>query len=361
MDIKVRKDKVMAGTAVGCTIITLLLVTVMAFYMGNRTITYANVGQLMQDDKSFSEKIERLTNEPLTSLPMSEKTVKSSIIVPVTDTITADQLLLNVDLMKRDITLFVNGITAQYYLDNPIILDQYAISKVEYACLDDTLKLVFHTNAIYECEINKEYGYLTISLTKPEDIYSYIVAVDIGHGDSDAGECVNNVQEKEVLLNVAKAIKALHFPENIGIYFTRMSDINLTDEERLRFITDIGADALISIHLSESEDTNQFGLNAYYNANYYSQGFQCVDYADTIIRNTAMATLNRANGLYAADADSLISKVTIKATELELGYITNLKEASFLSDSEYQKKLALGIYNGIMEAYQIIKASEEVK
>ena len=76
--------------------------------------------------------------------------------------------------------------------------------------------------------------------------------------------------------------------------------------------------------------------------------------SDCLLHNIAEEVYGKANGIYAAyDKQPAILNTMVPAVEIEIGYLTNKKEAELLKDEEYQQRIAQGIYEGIMEAKEL--------
>ncbi len=73
-----------------------------------------------------------------------------------------------------------------------------------------------------------------------------VVVIDPGHGGIDSGAVgVNGSYEKDVVLNVAKAILKLNkslFDNELDIYLTRYSDTHISLSDRSRLVSSLNAD-----------------------------------------------------------------------------------------------------------------------
>jgi N-acetylmuramoyl-L-alanine amidase len=91
------------------------------------------------------------------------------------------------------------------------------------------------------------------------------VVIDPGHGGKDPGTVgANGLQEKEVVLDIAKRVqKLLAQRERIEPFLTRTDDHFVSLEERTTFAQGREADVFISIHANSSPRRDTRGLEVY--------------------------------------------------------------------------------------------------
>ncbi len=92
-----------------------------------------------------------------------------------------------------------------------------------------------------------------------------VVAIDAGHGGSDAGATYDGMQEKTVNLKIAKYIKAyLEEYAGVQVYMTRSTDTYLDLSERVSRSVANNADVFISIHNNASSNLETSGSMVFY-------------------------------------------------------------------------------------------------
>ncbi len=91
------------------------------------------------------------------------------------------------------------------------------------------------------------------------------VVIDPGHGGKDPGTVgPNGVQEKEVVLDVAKRLHRLLAPrDHIEPLLTRTGDQFVSLQDRAAFAQQRGADLFISIHVNSSPKRDTKGIEVY--------------------------------------------------------------------------------------------------
>ena len=78
------------------------------------------------------------------------------------------------------------------------------------------------------------------------------VFIDAGHGGTDPGAVGNGLNEKDVVLNIAKKLGALLNGRGISIKYSRTTDTYLSLEDRARLANAWGADLFVSIHANSA-------------------------------------------------------------------------------------------------------------
>ena len=215
------------------------------------------------------------------------------------------------------------------------------------------------------------------------------ILIDAGHGGKDPGALktykINGkdvtIQEKDINLKVAKLLGErlkTAYPDK-QIILTRDKDVYLTLQERTEIANNVKvkeneAVLFISIHVNSSLNKTSSGYEVWY----LSPGYRRTvldksaagdDSSLFPILNSMLEEEYTTESIMIAKfiMDGLQSQIGneskargIKAEEwfvvknsnmpsvlIELGFVSNEKEALLLNDTTYLKKAALGIYNGI--------------
>lgn len=216
------------------------------------------------------------------------------------------------------------------------------------------------------------------------------ILIDAGHGGKDPGASktykINgkntNIQEKDINLKVAKMLYErlkTYYPEK-QIILTRSTDIFLSLSERTDIANNVKVNEneailFISIHVNSSLNKNSSGYEVWY----LSPGYRRSVLDKSSIKSDEENLYPILNSMleeeYTTESimiakfimDGLKSQIGnesqargIKAEEwfvvknsnmpsvlVELGFVSNEKEALLLNDDKYLKKATLGIYNGL--------------
>ncbi len=217
---------------------------------------------------------------------------------------------------------------------------------------------------------------------------SKTIVIDPGHGGKDGGAVgYKKYKEKDTVLKIAKMLQKKLSKKGYKVYLTREKDIYLTLSERTKFANKKKADLFISIHANASPKTQKLtlkGIETFFLSPAKTEKAKriaakenkvAVTSMNDISKNTLLTLLNTAkiiqsNKLAIDIQKGMLTKVRKKyndvkdggvreapfyvlvgaqmpAVLVELGYITNPKEADRLFNPFYQKNLTVGIANGI--------------
>lgn len=176
---------------------------------------------------------------------------------------------------------------------------------------------------------------------------SFRVLLDAGHGGSDPGAIspASGLQEKNVALHVAQLTGAALQRRGVGVVYTRTDDRNVALRERAAMATRVGASILISLHLNSAPNPAVNGAEAW-----YGSGARDPDLAGEVLNGIAPAL--REYGVPVRGTRSepglAVLQGTVPSTLVELGYLTNAREASVMGQPAFQSRVAEGLANGVI-------------
>ncbi|OAT87203.1 N-acetylmuramoyl-L-alanine amidase [Candidatus Arthromitus sp. SFB-turkey] len=193
-----------------------------------------------------------------------------------------------------------------------------------------------------------------------EEIYSGIIVIDPGHGGEDTGAISqNNVNEKDVVLDISLKLGEKLEENNFKVYFTRKSDKALGNTvrsdiiNRAKFINARNADIFLSIHLNGSDVESAKGVES------YSRFLDDKSYllAESIQDELSSIEYTKDRGIKETNEKSLgiLRYTNITGVLLELGFITNSEDEKYLISEEGQDIIVYCILNGILNYFNEIK------
>jgi N-acetylmuramoyl-L-alanine amidase len=143
---------------------------------------------------------------------------------------------------------------------------------------------------------------------------------------------------------------------DLRIYYTRLSDSDVDREKRMSLIRDSHADIYIELGTDYSDDTSENGLKTYYNDGFFLRRLCNADLADILERNCAARSGARAIGvLPSEDEGDILTETKIPSAKISLGNLSCSEDLGRLSDEGYKKKLAEGIYNALIGAFEVME------
>ena len=332
---------------------------VMLYYSANKMIVIADVAQdsvnatyedAPEHKPEFSQK-----EENASKLQMQESGESTNYLcIPLPEGFKAEQVKIENFYMNKQIKVFLENAPKDFYEKNVISgnLRQVTEATVEYT--RDGVWLFFDLTDVYECRSILENDFLYVEFVHPREIYDKIVVIDVGHGGNDAGFVTEKTSEKNITIDIAQRLKEKLDTTDIKVYYTRMDDSNPTDEDRIYLANVVRADMFISIHTGyNEEDSKLYGTKAFYISSFFIPGFGSVELADLMEREVVTSISGKGLGLFAADEECyVLQNASVPATILHVGYLSNKQEAILLQKEDYRQRIADGIYNGIMKAFE---------
>lgn len=191
---------------------------------------------------------------------------------------------------------------------------------------------------------------LIANILKEKDAYEFVVLVNAAHGGDNKGNVVNELQEKKITLEVGKELEKLGEENSIGIFLIRQEDTDISNENRAELIEIVEPDFVVDLHVNaDAANERTQGTSVVYNNVFYRPGMTNARAADIVERSLVTEIEGKALGIFGDSQNKypLLSMVKVPTVSVEMGYLTNKQEAHLLKKDNYQKKIALGIFEGI--------------
>ena len=154
-----------------------------------------------------------------------------------------------------------------------------------------------------------------------------IVIIDPGHGGKDSGAVgINGIQEKEVVLQIAKEVVRLNrelFNDSLEIYLTRYSDTLISLGNRTKLAKSLNAEVFVSIHCNQAFRKAAQGVEVYLKQGETESESLAEQF--TIGLNEKLGLKNR--GVKYANFQVLRETTHCPSVLLELGFLSNWEEA----------------------------------
>lgn len=200
------------------------------------------------------------------------------------------------------------------------------------------------------------------------------IVIDPGHGGVDLGASGNGIIEKDLALIVSKRVVQQLRSDGFNVLLTRPKDNFLLLSDRTTIANQIGADIFISIHANSAKNSAAHGIETFFYDNTYQDSQLYISDLQALLnayqkyttyktkRSELLAESIQKNLCEYADSiqpQQLINRKVKKgafqvligssapAVLIEIGFISNEKEAIELNKASYQKKIAQGICSGI--------------
>ena len=212
------------------------------------------------------------------------------------------------------------------------------------------------------------------------------IIVDAGHGGKDPGAVGGRgTYEKEVVLDIARKLRAALRKDGYKVIMTRNNDTFISLQQRTEIASSKNADLFVSIHANASRSKSARGIEVFASRNltytdkneeqrlknhnlfYKNLSIKKSDKnVRTIISDFLYLNKQSESNLLAQSIESSMRKYTkaksrgvkqsrffvlrnnlMPAVLVEVGFLSNFKEEKLLRDSSYRKKVAQSIADGI--------------
>ncbi len=341
----------MKKTAIGSVIFSIAAMGIILYLSANRVVTISDVAQDEVQRADLSAKEEGESDAHLLTFVHGESNT-SYLRIPLPEECKAEDIEIQNHYMDQELCVLVGNAKDDFYEENAISGNREMIKHGNYETLKDGIKLSFQLTGVFEYRTILENNDLYISFLSPREMYDKIVVIDAACGGTDTGYKMHGLLEKNINLQIAQKLKDKLDKSDIKAYYTRMEDVNPVEEDRVKLANETRADMYIRIQVDAREDGAVYGTTTVYNGDYFIPGFGNVELADLLEREVVTSIRGKALGLEEADTQEyLLRHITIPAAAVNVGCITNKQEANLLGRDEYCEKIAAGIYNAIMKAY----------
>ena len=215
------------------------------------------------------------------------------------------------------------------------------------------------------------------------------IVVDPGHGGKDPGAVRGKYREKDWNLAVGKELARLLEKGGFEVKITRNTDVFIALSERSRIANNFKADLFVSVHVNSTKDSKANGFQVYFRSekatdreaaataaleneamqyeevhyNFVDALLQSMAKNEYINESSKLAgyvknSVYQQSGIGIAVAQKnairhanfyVLKGVQSPSILIEMGFISSPKDRAKLAQSSVQKKMAQGIYNGIVD------------
>lgn len=187
-----------------------------------------------------------------------------------------------------------------------------------------------------------------------------LIIIDAGHGGTDSGAVGKldgkEIYEKDLTLSIAKQVRDILKNRGYNVEMTRENDVLLSLSEPPRQANERNAALFVSIHINSAEATEAYGTEVYYSLenNDDTYGTTSEVLAEKILNEMLYNMKSKSRGVKTAN-HAVTRRCNMPAVLAEVGFISNEDELRKMCSSSYQKKVAVGIADGIILTMKDIK------
>jgi N-acetylmuramoyl-L-alanine amidase len=239
------------------------------------------------------------------------------------------------------------------------------------------------------------FSFLTVLLSVSNSAWALHVLIDPGHGGTDSGAKAHGLVESELVLKIGeKLYQKLNNDPRFTVSMTRKKDQFLSLEERVQMSSQKKADLFLSLHANSHFDQRARGFEVYFQSHLNSdeQALYLAQLENKARENTKATNPSLAqeslSSVEAIKADLqknallrqsfklsqslavaygenkrnsvrqapfyVVSENQVPSALVELGFLSNPKEASLLRSVRHQELLAEKLYAGLIQYKEVI-------
>ena len=172
-----------------------------------------------------------------------------------------------------------------------------------------------------------------------------IIVLDPGHGGDDCGALRNNIEEKEIVLDVSKRVRDLLIKKGYQVEMTRDTDKTVSLQDRVEFSEKIQPNIFVSIHVNSCERPEITGIETHY----YHQ--ESMSLAQTIQESLISSINSKNRGLFKSKF-YVINHTSTPAILIEIGFLSNDGERAELISEKRKQDTAKAIAEGIQNYFK---------
>lgn len=288
--------------------------------------------------------------------PFDEDEFESQIRIELPGGLSPEEIIVESDYLTQTLFIRIPGAILDYFSEYRVKGTCEHISELYYYPGETYGVIAIRLDRLYEPRASISGDYLYLDFVSPHEIYDKVIVIDAGHGGEAIGVAKEMICEKDINLAMLLELKALldACPENIGVYYTRTTDVNPSLDQRVDLANKADADLFLSIH-NNSTATIQFNkkhgslvlFNSADTSEYSSRRF-----AQLCLTALTETLDSKDMGLMEGNHIRIVRRSNVPVALVEVGFVTNREELKKLNSKEYQEKTAQALYDAIMRAFE---------
>ncbi len=212
---------------------------------------------------------------------------------------------------------------------------------------------------------------LLAAICQGRSLRPLVWVIDAGHGGKDQGTSFNGDLEKDINLDIAMKVKDLlakHKP-GIKVIMTRTDDRFVSLEDRCKKANRANADLFLSIHVNSAPNRMMSGTETFYaDIRQTRNTVRSGSLSRTVDRSELLARLIQKNYMESERPSMrgarkkklyVCQNTNMPAVLTETGFLSNMEDATYLTNKEGKNEIATNIFNALMEYYATTQAKTQ--
>ncbi len=187
-----------------------------------------------------------------------------------------------------------------------------------------------------------------------------VVVIDPSWGGEFAGESFHDVNESEVVFDLAQRLEGRLLALGVNVVLTRSAKNSPLEKERIEIANSVNADLLIALKVDSYKNENANGVATYYYGR-DDKGVHSVvgERFANLIQREICARTDLLNCRTHAKSWDLLRLTVAPAVRIDLGYLSNPQDAKRLADAQFRDQLAEAMIVAIQRLY--LSAEDDAK
>ena len=185
-----------------------------------------------------------------------------------------------------------------------------------------------------------------------------VIVLDPGHGGDDLGACAHDLVEAEIGFDLATRIEGRLGALGVQTFLTRGEGGCPDDEERARFANSTAADLLLSLHCDAALSAHPSGVATYFYGT-SPAGDRAADQVRSavgerlaqLVQNEIVARTDLLDCRIHPKTWQLLRMTRMPAVRLDVGYVTNTRDAARLATAEFRDAVAEAVVAAVSRLY----------
>ena len=279
------------------------------------------------------------------------------IIIPKPAGLTSSMITDEDDYFKNRFVLRLNGDYTSTISSSSIINNAGKVNNISVRLNgNNETEITFLTSKLQGYQYTMDDKNIYVKVGNPRDIYPNIVVLDPGHGGGANGAQYFGTSEKDLNYKILYTLGKKYFNQDtskLKVYYTRISDVDMSLSNRAGFADQYGADLFVSLHMNASLSRNVVGTEIYYSSNNNSPnraGLTSKILADTFAERIPSKLGTKYRGSR-SERYTVVYKNTVPAVLIELGFLSTESDFAKLSDPNFQENAAKTIYETLLDVF----------
>ena len=320
-------------TLIWSLILTVTLMGAMVFYATRKMVVIANSASQFTEADQDGEP----SNVTILTLVDTDGET-SAFTLKVPETVKAEDVIIDNKIADGEIWIYVDRTEALDYPEKSI---EGNVSGIITAYLQEVRGGVWfklRMNGLYECLSTLEDGVLSITIGRPKDMHDKVVAID----------CDSDVISSDIAAKLEKKLE----DADIRVYNLTKASKAIDASNKIDIANGIDADFYLKIQTDTDLNPDYYGVDSYYNKEFYTPELDGAVLADTIERCLVLKVFTTGHAPIGVIEDyTELDCAQIPATVMTVGYTSNPQESLLLNKESYRERIADGLYEGILEVY----------